>query len=144
MNCGAGLSSVERNEQRMKRKAESEPNPGKGAPKTVDAYFAGLAEPAHSMLMQIRATIRAGLPKEATETVSYRMPAFKLKKVVVWFAAFKDHCSLFPTAAVIEAFKEELESKGITTSKGTVHFPLGKPLPTALIKRLVKARLERS
>ena len=57
----------------------------------------------------------------------------------MWFAAFSDHCSLFPTAAVIEAFKNEL--KGFTTSKGTIQFPTDKPLPTALIKKMVKARV---
>jgi uncharacterized protein YdhG (YjbR/CyaY superfamily) len=56
----------------------------------------------------------------------------------VWFAAFSDHCSLFPTASVIAEFKDELN--GYSTSKGTVHFPLDKPLPTALIKKIVKAR----
>ena len=57
----------------------------------------------------------------------------------MWFAAFSDHCSLFPTAAVIEAFKNEL--KGFSTSKGTIQFPTDKPLPTALIKKMVKARV---
>jgi uncharacterized protein YdhG (YjbR/CyaY superfamily) len=57
----------------------------------------------------------------------------------VWFAAFSNHCSFFPTAAVIEAFKDELKS--FSTSKGTIHFPTGKPLPTALVKKLVKARV---
>jgi uncharacterized protein YdhG (YjbR/CyaY superfamily) len=52
----------------------------------------------------------------------------------VWFAAFSNHCSLFPTAAVIEAFKDEL--KGFSTSNGTIHFPTDKPLPTALVKKL--------
>ena len=128
----------------MKKKAASELKPGKGAPNAVDAYLADVAEPARSMLMKMRAAIRAAVPKETTETISYRMPAFKHKKVLVWFGAFKDHCSLFPTAVVIEEFKEELESMGLTTSKGTVHFPLERPLPTALIKKLVKARVEQS
>jgi uncharacterized protein YdhG (YjbR/CyaY superfamily) len=79
------------------------------------------------------------VPPEATETISYRIPAFRYKGVLVWFAAFSDHCSLFPTAAVIEAFKNEL--KAFFTSKGTIHFPTDKPLPTALVKRLVKARV---
>jgi uncharacterized protein YdhG (YjbR/CyaY superfamily) len=57
----------------------------------------------------------------------------------VWFAAFSSHCSLFPTAAVIEEFKNEL--KGFTTSKGTVQFPVNKPLPVTLVKKLVKARI---
>jgi uncharacterized protein YdhG (YjbR/CyaY superfamily) len=59
--------------------------------------------------------------------------------VLVWYAAFSNHCSLFPTAAIIEKFKNEL--KGFPTSKGTIHFPTDKPLPTALIKKLVKARV---
>lgn len=115
---------------------------GNGTPKTIDEYIATVAEPARSILTRMRAAIRSALPPEATETISYSMPAFKTKKVLVWFAAFKDHCSLFPTAAIIEAFKDEL--KGFSTSKGTVHFPTDKPLPTALIKKLVKARVEQS
>jgi len=59
--------------------------------------------------------------------------------VLVWFAAFSDHCSLFPTASVVAAFKNEL--KGFNTSKGTIQFPTDKPLPTALVKKLVKARV---
>jgi uncharacterized protein YdhG (YjbR/CyaY superfamily) len=87
----------------------------------------------------MRAAIRSAVPREATETISYRIPAFKHHGILVWFAAFSDHCSLFPTAAVIEAFKEEL--KGFSTSKGTIHFPLNRPLPVALIKKIVKARV---
>jgi len=112
---------------------------GNPAPKTVDEYLAGVPEPARSTLNKIRAAIRSAVPPEATETISYRIPAFKYNGVLVWFAAFSDHCSLFPTAAVIEAFKNEL--KGFSTSKGTIHFPTDKPLPTALVKRLVKARV---
>src|ERR1700730_15446397 len=110
-----------------------------GAPKNVDEYLAGVPEPERSTLEKIRAAIRSAVPPEATETISYRMPAFKYKGMLVWFAAFSDHCSLFPTASVIEAFKNEL--KGFPTSKGTIHFPTDKPLPTALIKKLVKARV---
>ena len=112
---------------------------GNGAPKNVDEYLAGVPEPARSTLNKIRAVIRSAVPPEATETISYRMPAFKYKGVLVWFAAFSNHCSLFPTASVVEAFKNEL--KGFSTSKGTIHFPTDKPLPTALVKKLVKARL---
>ena len=111
---------------------------GHGAPKTVDEYLAGVPEPARSALNKIRAAIRSAVPPQATETISYRIPAFSYNGVLVWFAAFSNHCSLFPTAAVIEAFKKEL--KGFSTSKGTVHFPMDKPLPIALIKKLVKAR----
>jgi uncharacterized protein YdhG (YjbR/CyaY superfamily) len=112
---------------------------GKGVPKSVDEYLAGVPEPARSTLTKMRAAIRSALPPGATETISYRIPAFKHKEVLVWFAAFSDHCSLFPTASVIAAFKNEL--KGFSTSKGTIHFPVDKPLPTALVKKLVKARV---
>ena len=111
----------------------------RGTPKNVDEYIAGVPEPARGTLIKMRAAIRSAAPPEATETISYRIPAFKYKGVLVWFAAFSNHCSLFPTAAVIDAFKNEL--KGFSTSKGTIHFPADKPLPTALIKKLVKARV---
>src|SRR5712692_6652250 len=112
---------------------------GNRAPKHVDEYLAGVPEPARSTLNKMRAAIRSAVPPEAAETISYGMPAFKHKGVLVWFAAFSKHCSLFPTASVIEAFKNEF--KGFSTSKGTIHFPTNKPLPTALIKKLLKARL---
>jgi uncharacterized protein YdhG (YjbR/CyaY superfamily) len=112
---------------------------GKGAPKDVDEYLAGVPEPASSALNKIRKAIRSAMPRKATEIISYRMPALEYNGVLVWFGAFSNHCSLFPTAAVIEAFNKEL--KDFPTSKGTIHFPLDKPLPIALIKKLVKARV---
>ena len=113
-----------------------------GAPKTVDEYLARVPEPARDAVSKIRAAIRSVVPADATEIISYRIPAFKHKRVLVWYAAFSNHCSLFPTAAVIEAFKDEL--KGFSTSKGTIHFPTDKPIPAALIKKLVKARVAQS
>jgi uncharacterized protein YdhG (YjbR/CyaY superfamily) len=112
---------------------------GNSAPKSVDEYLAGVPEPARGTLKKIRAAIRSVVPTEATEAISYGMPAFNYKGPLVWFAAFANHCSLFPTASVIEAFKNELA--GFSTSKGTIHFTTDKPLPTALVKKLVKARL---
>ncbi|HYZ73090.1 MAG TPA: DUF1801 domain-containing protein [Chthoniobacterales bacterium] len=109
------------------------------APKSVDEYLAGVPEPARSTLNTIRATIRSVVPPEATEIISYRIPAFKYKGMLVWFAAFSDHCSLFPGAGIIEAFKNELKRYPI--SKGTIQFPLDKPLPAALLKKIVKARV---
>jgi uncharacterized protein YdhG (YjbR/CyaY superfamily) len=103
----------------------------KSAPETVDEYLAGVPEPARSTLQKVRAAIRSAAPAEAVEIISYRIPALKHKGVLVWYAAFANHCSLFPTASVIAAFKNEL--KGFTTSKGTIHFPTNKPLPTALL-----------
>ena len=108
-------------------------------PKNVDEYFAGIPEPARSTLKELRATIRAVVPSDTTEVISYRIPAFKHNGILVWYAAFTNHCSLFPTAAVIETFKDEL--KGFSLSKGTIQFPLDKPLPTALIRKIVKARI---
>jgi uncharacterized protein YdhG (YjbR/CyaY superfamily) len=112
---------------------------GNVAPKSVDDYLAGVPEPARSTLQRVRAAIRSAVPAEATEAISYGMPAFKYKGTLVWFAAFTNHCSLFPTASVIKAFKNEL--KGYETTKGTIHFPVDKPLPAALVKKMVKARI---
>ena len=106
---------------------------------TVDEYLARVPEPARSTLEKMRAAIRSVVPREATETISYRIPAFKHNVVLVWYAAFAAHVSLFPTASVIAAFKDELAE--LKTSKGTIHFPTDKPLPIALIKRIVKARV---
>jgi uncharacterized protein YdhG (YjbR/CyaY superfamily) len=122
-----------------KKRSGSARAKGQAAPKNVAEYLARVPEPARSALSKMRAAIRRAVPREATETISYRIPAFKHKGILVWFAAFSDHCSLFPTAAVIEAFKKELRS--FSTSKGTIHFPLNKPLPIALIQRIVKARV---
>jgi uncharacterized protein YdhG (YjbR/CyaY superfamily) len=109
-------------------------------PKTVDEYLAGVAEPARSTLNRVRATIRSAVPPEATEAISYGMPTFKYKGGLVAFAAFANHCSLFPmSGSVIEALKNEL--KDYFTSKGTIRFPVDKPLPAALVKKLVKARI---
>jgi len=112
---------------------------GRAAPKSTEEYLAAVPEPARSTLNKIRAVIRSVAPAEATEAISYGMPTFKSKGFQMWFAAFSDHCSFFPGASVIEAFKKEL--KGFTTSKGTIHFPLDKPLSATLVKKMVKARI---
>lgn len=112
----------------------------KGAPKTVDEYIAGVPDPARGVLEQLRATIRSVVPKDATEIISYGIPAFKSGHILVWYGVFSDHCSFFPTAAMIDRFKSEL--KAFRTSKGTIHFPLDQPLPTALIEKIVKARVQ--
>ena len=111
---------------------------GRG-PETVDDYLARVPEPARSTLEKMRAAIRSVVPREAAETISYRIPAFRHNVVLVWYAGFANHVSLFPTAAVIQAFKDELAE--LKTSKGTIHFPTDKPLPIALIKRIVTARV---
>ncbi len=125
--------------RRVKFGDRSSTRKGSGAPKNVDEYLAGVPEPARSTLDEIRAAIQSAVPPEARETISYRIPAFEYKGVLVWFAAFSNHCSLFPTAAVIKTFKREL--KGFSTSKGTIQFPTNKPLPAALVRKLVQARV---
>lgn len=110
-----------------------------GAPKTVEEYLARVPESSRRTFLELRAVIRSAVPKDAVETISYRIPAFKHKQMLVWFGAFSEHCSLFPTSSVIEAYKNDL--KDFFVSKGTVQFPIDQPLPTALIKKLVKARV---
>jgi uncharacterized protein YdhG (YjbR/CyaY superfamily) len=91
-------------------------------------------------LNKIRAAIRSVVPPEATEAISYGMPSFKYKGSLVWFAAFSDHCSFFPgSGSVIAAFQREL--KNFPTSKGTIRFPVDKPLSATLVRRMVKARM---
>ena len=111
---------------------------GTAVPKTVDEYLAAVPEPARSTLEKVRAVIRSVVPPEAVEVISYRIPMFKYKGMLVGFAAFSNHCSLFP-GALPEAFRDEL--KGYPTSKGTIQFPVDKPLPATLVKKLVKARI---
>ena len=108
--------------------------------KTVDEYLAGVPEPARSTLKRVRATIRSVVPKEATEVISYRIPMFKYKGMLVGYAAFAKHCSLFPTGSgVIKQFEKEL--KDYRTSKGTIQFPSDKGFPDALLKKIVRARV---
>lgn len=108
------------------------------APRHFDEYLATVPEQCRKALIMMREAIRTVVPAEATEVISYGIPAFKHKRVLVWFGGFAGHCSLFPTAAVVKAFEGEL--KGYPTSKGTIQFPLSRPMPIALIKKLVKAR----
>ena len=111
------------------------------APKTVDEYLAGIPEPARSTLEHIRKVIKSVIPKEASEVISYRIPMFKYNGMLVGYAAFAKHCSLFPTGSgVIEQFAKEL--KGYKTSRGTIQFPSDKPLPDALVKKIVKQRVK--
>lgn len=107
----------------------------------VDEYLARVPKDARVTLEKLRQTIRAAAPK-AVEVISYQIPMFKYHGMLAAFAAFKDHCSFFPGAAVIEAHKDELSR--YDTSKGTIRFPAGKPLPAALVKKLVKARIKQN
>jgi uncharacterized protein YdhG (YjbR/CyaY superfamily) len=107
---------------------------------TVEEYLSVVPEPARSTLKKVRASIRAAAPPDAVEVISYRIPAIRNKRgVIIWYAAFSDHCSLFPTSSVIQAFQDEL--KGLHISKGTIQFPVDKPLPATLLKKMVKERI---
>jgi len=109
--------------------------------KNVDEYLAGVPTEARATLEKLRKTIKAAAPM-ASEVISYQMPMYKHHGMLIGFAAFKDHCSIFPGSAVMDTYKEEL--KGYDTSKGTIRFPVNKPLPAALVKKLVKARIEQN
>jgi len=111
------------------------------APTRVDDYLAALPEAPRAALEELRKTIRAAAP-EATETISYQMPTFKDQgRFLVSYAAFKNHCSLFPASgAVMEALGEEL--KPYFSGKGTLRFTADKPIPAALVRKIVKTRIE--
>lgn len=125
--------------EKMKPRQRVSAAKSRSVPRNFDEYMAGVPETARTTMYTMRAAIRSAAPPEATETISYRMPAFEYKGKLVWFAAFQNHCSLFLTASVIEAFRDELED--YSTSKGTIHFRTDQPLPTALIKKMVKMRV---
>jgi uncharacterized protein YdhG (YjbR/CyaY superfamily) len=114
--------------------------PGGADLAAVEAYLAKVPEPARSTLESVRAGIRSSAPAAATEVISYGMPAFRYEGVLVSYAAFKDHCSFFPMSAVIlDEFAEDVKS--YRTSKGTLQFPLDKPLPAALVRNIVRVRV---
>jgi uncharacterized protein YdhG (YjbR/CyaY superfamily) len=107
--------------------------------KTPDAYLAGLSPDKRATLQKLRQTIRAAAP-EATEGMSYGLPAFIQGKPIAGYAAAANFCSYYPmSGSVIATLKGELE--GYETSKGAIRFPIGKPPPLALVRKLVKARL---
>ena len=107
--------------------------------KSINEYLALQSEDAKLMLEKIRVIINDIAP-DAEEVISYGMPAFKLHgRMLVYFAGFKNHCSLFPAnSGLIVILKDEL--KKYKTSKGTIQFELSKPLPITLIKKIVKIR----
>lgn len=107
--------------------------------KTVEEYIGTFPESVQEILEIIRQTIREAAP-DASEVISYKMPAFKLDGILVWYGAFKNHIGFFPTAKALEVFQKELS--GYKTSKGTVQFPLQKPMPLSLIKKIVKYRVK--
>ena len=109
-------------------------------PSSIDEYIAGLPEAPRAALEDLRNTIKAAAP-EATEVISYQMPTFKLDgRFLVSYAAFKNHCSLFPwNDAMVEEFGDELEP--YLSGKGTLRFTADAPMPAALVTKIVKARI---
>ena len=109
----------------------------------VENYLARLPEPARATLEKVRAMIRSVVPPEASEAISYGIPAFKYQGMLVAYAAFAGHCSFFPASGeLLEEFAEELQ--GYACSKGTIRFALDRPLPARLVKRLVRARVKKN
>ena len=107
-------------------------------PKDSDEYIAGFPKEIQNLLEQVRATIKKAAPK-AEEVISYGMPGFKLNGMLVWFAGYTKHIGFYPKASGIESFKKELSIyKG---AKGSVQFPIDKPLPLGLITKIVKFRV---
>jgi uncharacterized protein YdhG (YjbR/CyaY superfamily) len=111
--------------------------PPSTAPKNIDEYIAGFPRKVQTLLEQMRMTISKAAPG-AKETISYRMPTFTLKGILVHYAAFKGHIGFYPTPTGIEKFKDELSA--YDGAKGSVKFPLDKPIPFELISKIVKFR----
>jgi len=107
------------------------------APKDIDEYIAGFPHDVQGILEKIRATTRKAAP-DAEEAISYRMPTFILKGNLVHFAAFKQHIGFYPTPTGIEKFQDELSV--YEGARGSVRFPLEKPIPFGLISKIVKFR----
>jgi uncharacterized protein YdhG (YjbR/CyaY superfamily) len=108
-------------------------------PQTIDEYIAGFPEHIREILEKVRATIREAAPG-AEETIKYEMPTFMLNGNLVYFAAFKNHIGFYPIPSGVEEFKDDLA--GYKTGKGSVQFPLDKPIPYELIGRIKKFRVQ--
>lgn len=105
--------------------------------KTVSAYIASAPGPARTMLRQLRSAVRAAAPR-AEEGISYGMPYYNYRGRLVYYAAFKDHVSLFVWGPILKRYAAEIRKYQAT--KATLHFPLGTRVPVGLVKKLVTAR----
>ena len=106
--------------------------------KSVDDYIASQPKAVQGVLQRVRSAIRKALP-DAEEVISYQIPAFRLhRRIVIFFAAWKEHYSIYPALEVAAAFKDELVRYKV--SKGTIRFPLSEPVPVKLIERIAKFR----
>lgn len=109
-----------------------------GVPATVDEYIATFPREVQDILKQVRATIKKAAPG-AEETIKYRIPTFVLNENLVHFAAFQNHIGFYPTPSGIEELKSELAEYKF--AKGSIQFPIGKPMPLGLIEKIVKFRV---
>jgi uncharacterized protein YdhG (YjbR/CyaY superfamily) len=107
-------------------------------PKTIDEYISGFPEDVQIVLEQVRMTIKQAAP-EAEETISYAMPAFRFHGMLVFFAAFKNHIGFYALPSGNETFRKEISA--YKTGRGSIQFPLDKPMPLSLIKKIVKFRV---
>jgi uncharacterized protein YdhG (YjbR/CyaY superfamily) len=107
--------------------------------KTIDEYIATFPKNVQGILEEMRDAIRESAP-QAEEVISYQIPAFKLNGNLVYFAAFKNHIGFYPTSSGVEKFKKELS--GFEVSKGTIRFPINKPIPFDLVKKIVRYRVK--
>ena len=107
--------------------------------KNIDEYIPAFPKNVQTILQELRQAVRDAAP-QAEEAISYQMPAFKLNGNLVYFAAFKNHIGFFPTSSAMEVFKKEV--KEYKTGKGTLRFPMDKPMPLNLVKKIVKFRVK--
>jgi uncharacterized protein YdhG (YjbR/CyaY superfamily) len=127
---------IGRRDYRAKKRTMKSVRNGVGS---MDEYIRGFPEEVQKILQEVRSTIKKAVP-DAEETISYRMPAFRLKGILLYFAAYRRHIGLYPTASGIAAFKDELT--GYKSAKGSVQFPIDQPMPLELIARIAKYRAE--
>ncbi len=111
----------------------------RAAPTNIDEYIAGFPDEIQEILQKVRMTIKKAAPK-AEETISYKIPTFNLNgRYLIYFAAYKKHISIYPVPTGDETFNEEISA--YQKGKGTLQFPLDKPIPYKLITRAVKFRI---
>ena len=140
MTAKKATRAAKRTTAKKKAPAQKRAAKGKAAPaRSVEEYIAAIPESSRKLFDALRATVRAAAPGDAEEVLSYGIVGLRTDKVLVWYAAFAKHCSLFPTGSVLGQFTDEL--KGYKMSKGTVQFPVDEPLPAAMVKKLVRARV---
>ncbi len=113
----------------------------KTRPKTIDEYIQAAPREAQKKLREMRACIRAAAP-EAKESLKWGMPAFSYRRILVTFAAFKNHIGFYPTSSAVTAFAKDLSK--FSTARGSIQFPLEKPLPLSLVRRITAFRVKES